>query len=90
MEKQVLAVILLLALLAALGIIVAAFRIRVARHRRHRDPLPRSTDATVRADRGETTGAGSEGPRERPGQPPDPERPDAPLRPGADNLTRYR
>ncbi len=92
MEPDWFVFILAVGLLASVGLVAGAFAVRAYRRRRHREGLARRTDDVVR---GELEGDdirehGAD--HERPDQPPRDEEaePERPLRPGPDNLRRFR
>ncbi len=92
MEPDWFVFILVVALLASAGLVAGAFAVRAYRHRRHREGLARRTDDVVRGELEGDDVRERAADHDRPGQPPrdDEAEPDRPLRPGPDNLRRFK
>lgn len=92
MEPDWFVFIVLVALLASVGLVAGAFAVRAYRHRRHRERLGRRTDDVVRGELEGDDVREHGADHERPDQPPrgDEAVPGRPLRPGPDNLRRFK
>lgn len=91
MDPDFVVFVLLVAALAGIGLVAAAFTVRAYRRRRHREGLARRTDDVVRGELEGDDIRERAADHDRPDQPPrdDEAEPDRPLRPGADNLRRF-